>query len=268
MQPARPMVRDLYDDTGPRDAAAIVLVHGATLDRLNWVPQAGLAAIWRLIVPDLPWHGRHRPGNAALTIDGAARFLLEVLDDARIKRAVFVGFSFGGLVAQRLAELAPDRIVALVLYACPLLQHFPGMFAPELAARIATADTYVRGWPAVRQAFAIKCADAPAARADVLRASSAVTVQDYRAIFSAMTHAVRDEPGFRLPMPSAYIFGDRDLRLTNVPAIADAYRRYEPEGEAIVIPSASHCAHWEAADDFNAALIGLLTRLGSPAPHP
>jgi pimeloyl-ACP methyl ester carboxylesterase len=54
-------------------------------------------------------------GSAPCSIDELARDCLSVLDGAGIERAVVLGHSTGGCIAQSLAKLAPARIEGLIL---------------------------------------------------------------------------------------------------------------------------------------------------------
>ena len=50
-----------------------------------------------------------------MTMDAAARRCLEALDEAGVDRAVVCGLSMGGYVAFALRNLAPERVIGLVL---------------------------------------------------------------------------------------------------------------------------------------------------------
>ncbi|MEV5850539.1 alpha/beta fold hydrolase [Streptomyces sp. NPDC051985] len=77
---------------------------------------AGLAAEYRVIVPDLPGYGRSSKG-----VDGADPFghladhIRGLLDRLGLDRAHLVGNSYGGACALRLALDTPDRVDRMVL---------------------------------------------------------------------------------------------------------------------------------------------------------
>jgi pimeloyl-ACP methyl ester carboxylesterase len=94
----------------------LVLLHGAGDNALDWrwvIPD--LAAAHRVYAPDLPGS----PDSARPAADYSPaffeRFAAGFLDALEIGPATFVGNSFGGLIALRLALAEPTRVTALVL---------------------------------------------------------------------------------------------------------------------------------------------------------
>lgn len=82
--------------------------------------------MWRLALPvfsdlgtvvglDFRGHGLSALASEPYTIADLAEDALAAMDAADLERAVVIGCSVGGLVAQRLALDAPDRVQALVL---------------------------------------------------------------------------------------------------------------------------------------------------------
>jgi pimeloyl-ACP methyl ester carboxylesterase len=103
-----------YDVAGPADAPAIVLIHGTRLSRAVWAPQvAGLSDEFRLILPDLPGHGRLV--SVPFSFDAAADAIERVIDEAAGGWAVVAGLSLGGYVALTVAARSPERVRGLVV---------------------------------------------------------------------------------------------------------------------------------------------------------
>jgi cis-3-alkyl-4-acyloxetan-2-one decarboxylase len=113
-------VRLRYVVGGPADdrVAPLVLVHGLGGTIENWRALAPLVAErHRVLVPDLPGHGRSAPLPEARHVDALAEAVLGIADAEQIRGAVWVGHSLGGLVALRAAVLRPDAARGVVLAA-------------------------------------------------------------------------------------------------------------------------------------------------------
>jgi len=74
-----------------------------------------LARSFRVIRFDQRGIGASTRGSDACSIETLARDCLAVLDEAGIDRAVVLGHSTGGCIAQTLAHLAPERVGGLIL---------------------------------------------------------------------------------------------------------------------------------------------------------
>jgi pimeloyl-ACP methyl ester carboxylesterase len=102
---------------GPRDAPALVLIHGLGGSTRWWdrvVPR--LAMSYRVIRVDLLGHGRSaKPAGADYAIATQGRRVGEALDQLGIAQAIVVGHSTGGSVATALAEQRGDLVTALAL---------------------------------------------------------------------------------------------------------------------------------------------------------
>ncbi len=96
------------------DAPVLVLIHGAGGNHLHWpselrrLPGATVCAL------DLPGHGRS-DGPGRDTVAGYVNVVLGFLDATHTERAVLMGHSMGGAVAQTAALNYPERVAGLVL---------------------------------------------------------------------------------------------------------------------------------------------------------
>jgi len=98
----------------------LLLVEGLGYGTWMWRGQSpALETTFRLILFDNRGVGRSTPLPGPYTIAEFARDALAVLDAERVDRAAVLGASMGGLIAQSVAALAPERVSALVL-ACTL----------------------------------------------------------------------------------------------------------------------------------------------------
>lgn len=102
---------------GPRDAPALVLLHGLGGSTRWWdrvVPM--LARSYHVIRIDLLGHGRSaKPAGGGYAIGQQARRVGQALDRLGVTHAIVVGHSTGGYVATALAEQRGDLVTALAL---------------------------------------------------------------------------------------------------------------------------------------------------------
>jgi pimeloyl-ACP methyl ester carboxylesterase len=101
----------------PHDEAGagppVVLLHAGVADRGMWEEQLPQIAAggFRAIAMDLPGFG-----EAPVAPESAPWLdVLETMDALEVDRAAVVGNSFGGIVALRVAVVAPERVTALAL---------------------------------------------------------------------------------------------------------------------------------------------------------
>lgn len=90
----------------------LVLLHGWGLNAGIWDGvAASLAESYRLHRIDLPGHGRSEWSPQCSTLDDFTRAVAPYVP----RHATVLGWSLGGMIALRLASLAPERIAGMVL---------------------------------------------------------------------------------------------------------------------------------------------------------
>jgi pimeloyl-ACP methyl ester carboxylesterase len=104
-------------DTGPRDAPAVILIHGFGSSLHTWEPWADvLDDDLRVIRLDLPGSGLSPPDPTGdYRDDHVISLLLAMMDQLGVRHASFIGNSVGGRLAWTMAAEHPERIDRLVL---------------------------------------------------------------------------------------------------------------------------------------------------------
>jgi pimeloyl-ACP methyl ester carboxylesterase len=236
----------------------LVLVHGYLGGSAQWRDQLdAFAPTHDVIAPDLPGFGAAAALPGAETIADFAAAVMSCLDRLGIGRFALLGHSMGGMIVQEIAARHGDRIERLVLYGTGPLGRMPDRFEPlEVSmARLeadgveATADrisaTWFRDGP---QAPGYGLARDIGRMADVGAAQGALA-------------AMRDWDGRDalegLTMPCRIIWGDAD-RSYRWPQVAALWQGIAG-AELGVIPAASHAAHLEKPEVFDAILRDFLS---------
>lgn len=108
----------IYRGGKPFDASkpTIVFIHGAQNDHSVWGLQSRYFAHhgFNVLAPDLPGHGRSG-GSALSSVEQMAAWLLQLLDQEGIEKAILAGHSMGSLIALEAAHQAPARVEKLAL---------------------------------------------------------------------------------------------------------------------------------------------------------
>jgi pimeloyl-ACP methyl ester carboxylesterase len=113
-----------YREFGTRapDRPTVVLIQGLGLDGRFWFDQPRMLAEdpeqpWHVLVPDNRGVGQSDMPTRPWTMADMADDVAAVLDHAGVRKAVMVGISMGGMIAQQVALRHPERVSGLVLMA-------------------------------------------------------------------------------------------------------------------------------------------------------
>jgi pimeloyl-ACP methyl ester carboxylesterase len=104
-------------DTGPKEAPALIMLHGFGSSLETWEPWArALQTDYRVIRFDLPGTGLSAPDPTGDYTDArSVEVLAALMDRLGLDRASLIGNSIGGAIAWTFAAQHPERIDKLVL---------------------------------------------------------------------------------------------------------------------------------------------------------
>jgi pimeloyl-ACP methyl ester carboxylesterase len=236
--------------------ATVVFVHGAGGTQEQWRFQVRhLGQTWSVLAVDLPGHGESG-GSGYRTIGEYRDVVRALLDVLGIERAVLVGHSMGGGIAQSFALAYPERLAALVLVGTGArLRVHPDILAAIRRGDMLQASDLISRWaysPAAMPATVGQGAEAFAKnRASVLEG-------DFLACdaFDVM----RELPVLRVP--TLAICGEED-RLTPV-KYARFLQETIPGATLVIVAGAGHMVMLERPNEVNRAIANFLeVHLGS-----
>lgn len=106
----------VYEGGDGHQDEAVVLLHGMGHQAGTWAPVIrSLVDQHRVLVPDLPGHGKSAPQDGPLGLADELEGLGALLDDPRAPRRVtLVGNSMGGWVALLYARAHPERVQRVI----------------------------------------------------------------------------------------------------------------------------------------------------------
>jgi len=250
-------VRLNYEASGA--GKPLVLLHPVGLDRTFWGPLVeSTGASNRVIAVDLAGHGGSAAAPAERPVRAYAEDVLALLDELSIGSATVLGLSFGGMIAQELALLAPPRVSRLVVGAC-------GARIPEAArgpVRARGTDALASGMGSIVDAtmtrwFTPAFLGAPQV-ARVRERLLANRAEDWAAGWYAIStfDAEARLPGLAIPALAIAAELDAGTAVLATKAIADAI----PGAELAHLPGAPHMMQIECADRFADVVIDFLAR--------
>lgn len=259
-------------DTGPKDAPAVVMLHGFGASLHTFEPWAeALSADHRVIRFDLPGAGLSEPDPTGLYTDARSmEILLALLDRLGIERASLVGHSIGGRLAWSVAAAHPDRVDKLVLvapdgFASPGFEYGK---APETSVLVKSMR-YVLPKPMLRASLAPAYGDPKLLTdATVDRYYDLMLAPGARdAMIARMEQTVRHDPRPALrtiTAPVLLVWGSDDGM---IPAInAQDYLREMAQARLSTFPGLGHVPHEEAPETTLVPVKAFLDDATAPPP--
>ena len=240
-------------DTGPREAPTIVLLHGFGASLQTWDAWGTeLEKQWRVVRIDVPAFGLTGPAvNQDYSDEADVVRLLALFDQLDLPQAIVGGHSMGGRIAWNFAATHPERVSHLLLVSP---DGFP-------YPRSTTEHTYqVSPWLGLMKyslpAWALKMGVAPAYGDEkLLTADTMRRYQDMMrapgvrtALIDRMRQSRNSDPVPRLQslkMPVLLVWGEKDafIPISN----AQDYLKAIPHAVLATIPQAGHVVHEEAS---------------------
>jgi len=239
-------------DSGPKDAPSLVLLHGFGASLQTWDAWAGeLEKDTRVLRFDVPGFGLSGPAANNDYSDAAdvAR-LLALLDQLGLQQIALGGHSMGGRIAWNFAVAHPERVSQLILVS-------PDGF-PDPSST--SENTYkVSPWLGLMHyslpAWALKMGVAPAYGDESLLTPQVMRryhdMMRAPGIRSAVIERMRQSRNIdpvpllqSLKMPVLLVWGEKDafIPISN----AQDYLKVIPQATLVSIPNAGHVVHEEA----------------------
>lgn len=107
-----------YVSNGKGHLPPVVVIHGLSGDATDLAPMFGMLRkhFSRVMVPDLPGHGRSQPPREGMKSAPILETFAKGLDQMIKDPAILMGNSLGGLATIRYANRSPQKVKGMVLY--------------------------------------------------------------------------------------------------------------------------------------------------------
>jgi pimeloyl-ACP methyl ester carboxylesterase len=251
-------------DTGPRDAPAIILLHGFGSSLHTWEGWApALETRYRMVRFDQPGFGLTGPDPTGDYSDERAHaIIIALMDRLGLRRATLLGSSMGGRIAWSFASAHPDRTDRLVLmapdgFASPGIDYDKPVAVPLMLRMLPYVLPDVMLRPSISPAYA-----------DPAKIPEE-TYERYRAMMLApgVRQAIVDRTGghilrrpepmlARIQAPTLLLWGDEDKMIP--PANARDYLREIPNARLVLLPAVAHVPMEEAPAESVAVVMEFL----------
>lgn len=254
---------DIWWQTKGEGDAHLVLLHGWGLNAQVWdCITAELSSHFTLHLVDLPGYGRSR-GFGAQTLAQMAQCVLAQAPE----KAIWLGWSLGGLVASQIALQAPERVSALVTVASSpcfsARDAWPGI-KPEVLAGFQhqLSEDFQR---TVERFLALQTMGSDTARQDARLLKSAVLSLDMPSteVLNGGLEILKTvdlrEALQNLSLPFLRLYGHLDGLVPRkiVPLLDEMW----PASESIIFPKAAHAPFVSHPQAFCDALLALKAKL-------
>ncbi|WP_326557303.1 alpha/beta fold hydrolase [Micromonospora sp. NBC_01796] len=256
---------------GPRQAPALLLIHGSGFSGASWSPVVpALAGRHHVIRVDLPGCGQSPPALSYEVPIQAGR-VAAMLDDLGLRRVTTVGHSSGGYIATALAEQRPNLVSSLALISSgpspeallpqPLLLRF--LLAPPLGPLLWSR----RSEAMIRRGISATCARAVDIPDDLVADVRGTTYRTFRTVLRRNTAyiAQRSVPErlAAIEVPMLVIFGTADRRWE--PSSVHQYDAV-PNARVELLPGVGHIPMFEAPERTSELLLGFTATVAETPP--
>ena len=230
----------------------ILLVHGWTNDNTIWDLQTPvLAEKYQVIAVDLAGHGKSGNDRDAWTMSAFGQDIAAVVEAAKLKDVILVGFSMGGPAVLEAAKLIPDQLSGLILV--ETIKDPEAQVPPQVAAYVDSVFMDLIKNPSVEKLM-----------------QNGFVVNDPQGSFEKVKTMIdRDQTGWNECLTENMRWSNEDcveaLKSLDVPLISinadyaptaeETFKKYLQSYDAKYISGSGHVVMWDATDELNRFLL-------------
>jgi len=245
------------------DTDWVIFVHGAGGSSSIWFKQLkAYKKEFNVLMVDLRGHGKSKGMLQKYYEDEysfklASQDILDVMDDAGIQQAHFVGVSLGTIIIRTIGEIAPDRVESLVMCGAIMRLNIRSRFLVSMGHLFKKVVPFM--WLYKLFAWIILPRKRHSESRNLfIREAKKLYKKEFMKWFN-LTHDVNPLLRYfreqELPIPTLYVMGSEDyLFLPPVKQIVDDHQRSFLE----VVEKCGHVVNVEKPDVFNRVSLSFL----------
>ncbi len=238
----------------------LVLLHEAAADHTMFDSLLPLLpAGWNVLAPDLRAHGASAlSAEQPFRIEGAVRDLSAMLQYLNIEKAVLVGISMGGIVAQHLQHQYPAPVIGMVLVS-----------APDIALPLSLPEKIMlkAGIPALKAMPTEKLIKTAAYNSGTTAAARTLMEKGIRAmgkdralqVMDEVSNALRPDKNHRFSIPVLSILGGDDGASATLKSMKTWPNR-DSMVRLSVVPGAGHLPNLDKPEETAKVIRTFLTQ--------
>ena len=235
----------------------VLFLHGAGLDHNMFKEQVeAIKYRFKILLWDARGHGLSRPLGKQFSIKLLVEDVINIMNTEKIDKAVLVGQSMGGILAQELAFYYPDRIDKLVLIDCPCnTMKLSGL--EKLYIKTAHILMPICPWRLLLVISVRLSALSEDVRNYIKSSVKEVGKKDFVKIFLKKAEAFHYEDGYKINKKTLIVYGNKDS-MKSVGDLTNKWCIDKHNYSRINFNEASHCANQDKCREFNRVLISFL----------
>jgi pimeloyl-ACP methyl ester carboxylesterase len=258
-----PLVAEVTGGSGP----PMLFVHPWPNDRTMWTYQVLHFSRWfRVITIDLPGFGRSPRATPGVEMVDYANACWEAVDDVSGEPAILVGLSVGSTIVKYMANLRPERTLALILtggpfYADPDYPDVPGVKPFQHAAEELDRRGIAAHRELLERNFSPAFAESPIGQYFLDRFTDLDPILDVPSMVEMIRALIRPDPVWLHPgvhCPVLIVMGGLEKPRSQI--AHHALHAHLPTSEFTVIPDAGHCCNVERPWDYDRVVLEFLRR--------
>lgn len=253
------------------DREWVVFVHGAGGSSSIWFKQLReFRRHFNVLLVDLRGHGESQNPfqiheDATYTFEDVSREVLEVLDDAGIPSAHFVGISLGCILIRTIGELAPERVRSMVLGGAVTRLNLRSRVLVRLGDAFKRFIPFFWLYKLFAWIIMPKRRHEESRRLFVGEARKLAQKEFLRwyRLTAELNPLMKLFEERELPIPTLYLMGDEDHMF--LPPVRNMVRKHPRWSTLRVLRDSGHVVNVDQPEQFNRRAIEFMRR-GAPPP--
>lgn len=248
----------------------VVFVHGAGGSSSIWFKQLReFRKHFNVLLVDLRGHGESQNpftlhDDATYTFEDISREVVEVLDDAGIERAHFVGISLGCILIRTIGEIAPERVQSMILGGAVTRLNLPSRVLVRLGHAFKRFIPFFWLYKLFAWVIMPKKRHEESRRLFVGEAKKLAQKEFLRwyRLTAELNPVMKLFDERELPIPTLYVMGDEDHMF--LPPVRNTVRKHSRWSRLQVLRDSGHVVNVDQPEQFNRGAIDFIrgTRRG------